>query len=342
MTKRIVIVGEAWGAKEAAEGKPFVGPSGWMLDEFLRAVGLSRSECYLTNVFNFQPPGNDLVHLTGPASDRIPGFPPLVRGKFVRQEFAPELNRLYSEIEAVDPNLIIALGGTATWALLRDQRIKKRRGSLDHAITRSKRWAMQPHKLIATYHPVAILRDYTLRPIVFSDFKKAAAEAEFPELHRPKRELWLHPTLSDLAAFETYIAESPTLSVDIETWNYQITCIGFAPSPAKALVIPFIWRGTQDGNYWPTLDDELAAWNYVRRWLNSGKQIIGQNFLYDANYLWRRYGIPIQNITHDTMLVHHAMQPEMEKSLGFLASLYTSEPSWKSMRSDIATLKKED
>jgi len=42
------------------------------------------------------------------------------------------------------------------------------------------------------------------------------------------------------------------------------------------------------------------------------------------------------------MLLHHAMQPEMEKGLGFLGSLYTNEPSWKFMRTDHDNLKKGD
>jgi hypothetical protein len=48
-------------------------------------------------------------------------------------------------------------------------------------------------------------------------------------------------------------------------------------------------------------------------------------------FLWKVYGIPAPKACDDTMLAHHAMQPEMEKGLGFLASLYTDEASWKSM-----------
>jgi hypothetical protein len=49
-------------------------------------------------------------------------------------------------------------------------------------------------------------------------------------------------------------------------------------------------------------------------------------------FCWKNYGIPTPAPAEDTMLLHHAMQPEMEKGLGFLASVYTDEASWKFMR----------
>jgi len=83
----------------------------------------------------------------------------------------------------------------------------------------------------------------------------------------------------------------------------------------------------------------LTAWNYVRRWCQ--KPSVFQNGLYDIHFLWRRYGISVPNAIDDTMLMHHAFQPEMEKGLGFLASIYTDEQSWKFMRKT-DTIKKEN
>lgn len=333
MKAKIVIVGEAWGQKEVEKGRPFVGASGNLLDSFLSVNGLARKDCYLTNVFNFHPHGNDLRNLMGPRDMALKGFPKLDKG-YIRNEFASEINRLYGEIKGLNPNVVVALGGTATWALLHDSRIKKLRGFATTGIT--------GHKVFPTYHPAAVLRDYSLRPIVFSDFGKIATESLCPDIRRPARELWLAPELKDIIAFDRYIATAEYLSVDIETWAGQITCIGFAPSEDRAIVIPFVSRKHPDGNYWQDLGDELGAWRFVKRWLNMGKKIVGQNFLYDANYLWKRYGIPIKNIFGDTMLTHHAMQPELEKGLGFLGSIYTNEPSWKFMRQNKDTLKKED
>lgn len=330
----IVIVGEAWGEQEAKAGRPFVGPSGGLLNAFLSASGIERRECYITNVFNFQPPGNKLLSLGGSKAEGIPGFPALDKGKYVRAEYKPEIDRLYKEITDVNPNVVVALGGTACWALLHDRRIKRLRGSPTLGRT--------GHKVFPTYHPAAVLREYKLRPIVFADFGKIRREAEYPEVRRPTRRFIIAPDLDDLAEFEKEILAADTICVDIETAFRSITCIGFAASKSSAIVIPFYCKAKPRHNYWDTFEEEKEAMNYVRRWLNLGKSIINQNILYDLNYLWKIYGIPCNRVTDDTMLLQHAAQPEMEKSLAFLSSTFTTEPQHKFMRSGAATLKKED
>ena len=329
----IVIVGEAFGDREERLGKPFAGPSGKLLDAFLAAAGLARRDCFLTNVFNFKLPGNKTSNLnTRDSSQRLKNMPALDRG-YVDRKYQCELDRLYNQINAADPNLIIALGRTACWALLKDARITKLRGYQKIGVT--------GHKVLPTFNPANVLRDYKQRPIVFSDFQKAAYEAQFPEVRRPERELWLRPTIEDLKCFDKFITASKFLTTDIETAAKQITCIGFAPNPEKAIVIPFVDFGSPGKSYW-SFEQELIAWSYVRKWLASPVPKVNQNIMYDIRYLWELYGIPVHNVIGDTMLRHHAMQPEMEKSLGFLGSIYSHEPSWKNLRADIKTLKKED
>ena len=89
----------------------------------------------------------------------------------------------------------------------------------------------------------------------------------------------------------------------------------------------------KDGNYWPDLETELKAWDAVR-YINKHHDLIGQNFSYDMQYFWRTVKIACPKFAGDTMLMHHALQPELEKGLGFLGSVYTNEPSWKFMRQD--------
>jgi uracil-DNA glycosylase len=330
---KIVIVGEAFGEREEAQGRPFVGPSGAMLNAFLSAHGIERKECYLTNVFNLRPVGNNIQTLCGSKAEGIPGFPSLLKSKYVRAEYKPELDRLYREIKGLNPNVIIALGNTACWALLHSPSIRKLRGAPILSVT--------GHKVLPTYHPAAVLREYKLRPIVYADIKKAARESQYPEIRRPARDIWIEPSLSDLDLFEPHILNSPDLSVDIETWAGMITCIGFSPREDLSLVLPFICHGRRDCLYWPDLQTEFRVWKKVQHWLSLGKNIVGQNFLYDCSYLWKRYGLPIYHHGADTMLMQHASQPEMEKGLGFLGSIYTDEPQWKFMRTK-HTLKKED
>lgn len=57
-----------------------------------------------------------------------------------------------------------------------------------------------------------------------------------------------------------------------------------------------------------------------------------QNALYDLQYLWRTWGVTVNNCISDTMLMHHALMPEMSKDLNFLGGTYTDVPAWKQMR----------
>lgn len=336
-----MLVGEAWGEKEEEAGKPFVGPSGGLLKALCAQVGIDFDRCYVTNVFNFRPkPTNDVKHLCGKKEEGIPGFPALSKGGYVLAKYAPELERLYSEITREAPTLIVALGATPAWALLRTTGIKSIRGAPVLTSILQKQF-----KVFPTYHPAAVLREWKLRPILLADLSKAVREAEYPEIHRPRREVWIEPTLDDLLRFEhEYILPSPELSIDIETAGEQITCIGFAPTVDRTLVVPFYDNKKLDHNYWPTIDQEYQAWKWVKRICALRKVIVGQNFLYDMNYLWRTYGITVPWASEDTMLLHHALQPEMEKGLAFQGSIYTDEENWKTSyrKKHQETLKRED
>lgn len=337
----IMLVGEAWGEHEEEQRLPFVGPTGFILRQMLSQVGIRFEDCYVTNVFNLRPkPSNDIKNLCGSKAEGIPGMPAVQAGKYVLAKYAPELERLYGEISKEDPNVLVALGATAAWALLETSGIKKYRGAATLTCNNVSRRIGRPVKVLPTYHPSAIAREWALRPVGLSDLDKARSESGYPEIRRPNRKIWIRPTLADLAEYERdYITPSHRLSIDIETKGEQITCIGFAPSPSSAIVIPFYSAAQADGNYWRSSDDELTAWAYVRRWCEL-KPAVFQNGLYDINFLWTKMGIAVPKAEHDTMLLHHALQPEMEKSLGFLATIYTNEASWKFMRT--STAKKED
>lgn len=324
----ILILGEAWGVEEERERVPFCGASGWHLTQMLRDAGIERSECYLTNTFNFHPPRNDLTTLCGPKTSALWGYPPLAKSKYIRAEFAPELARLQQEILDENPNLILALGNTALWALLGTTGISKRRGT-----TVLSTHCVAGYKVLPTYHPAAVLREWSLRPVTVLDLCKARRESAFPEVIRPQREVWIEPALEDLETFfQQFLLGCPRLSVDIETSGVQITCIGFAPDRSVCLVVPFTDQRRASGSYWPSREAELMAWRFVIRCLDLPCGKVFQNGLYDISFLWRSYGIRVRNPEHDTMLLHHALQPESPKGLDFLGSCYTNEASWKLMR----------
>jgi uracil-DNA glycosylase len=356
--KPILLLGEARGEYEDRIASAFVGPSGIELLRMLsdaRAITLTRvdqdliSEFYRrgdprsvdtiwqlhadefrrTNVFEIHPPANKLEWFCGPRQDGLPGYPALLPSKYVRAAFEPELDRLASEILALDPNLIVALGNTALWALCGRTGVSKLRGT-----TNLSTYLVTGYKVLPTYHPAAVLRQWDLRPTTVIDFAKASYENTFPDIRRPACEIWIEPTLDDIREFiNVYIKGCPLLSVDIETTGRRVTCIGFAPSRDRAIVIPFDDERTKGGSYWPDVSSETSAWKLVRSVLVDGTiPKLFQNGLYDVAFLWRSYGIGVRDCRHDTMLLSHSLQPESLKGLAYLGSIYTDHGPWKSER----------
>lgn len=334
----IFILGEAYGEAEEREQTPFCGPSGYHLTLMLEEAGIRRADCYLTNTFNIRPPRNDITWFCGTRAEGISGYPFLAKGKYVRREFSSELDRLTKEILDVDPNIILALGNTALWALLGTTGISKIRGTIGTTTH-----TVAGFKVLPTYHPAAILRQPELRPVTILDFQKALRESTFPEVIRPSREIWIEPELEDLERFyNEHIERSSRIAVDIETSGREITCIGFSPAATVALVVPFVDGRRARRSYWPTLESELRAWAYVRRVLDHPSEKVFQNGTFDISFIWRSYGIKVRNPAHDTLLLHHSLYPESPKSLAFLGSVYTNEASWKLMRKHTETIKGDE
>lgn len=366
LLKPLVLLGEAMGANEVKTQTPFVGAAGVellrMLDDAsvielsaedtsfisrfwntgdplcIDAVWRLHPEVYRANVFDFHPHANDISTLCGPKATGVRGYPALTKSKFLRREFIPHLEALGDEIASVDPNLVVALGNTPLWALCGSTGISKVRGT-----TRLSTHTAIGYKVLPTYHPAAVLRQWELRPTTVMDLMKAKREQEFPEVRRPKREIWIEPTIEDMEEFyERFIKGSERLSVDIETAGNQVTCIGFAPNSTIALVIPFADSRRKNRSYFRDAKDECAAWAFVRRVLESPQPSkVFQNGLYDISFLWRSVGIPVYGATEDTMLLSHALQPESLKGLGFLGSVFTDEGAWKTERKT-TTIKRDE
>lgn len=321
---KIVLIGTSWNEEEAMWKKPFIGSSGKQLDSLLEDAGLERKDIYTTCVFNLRSKLEDLcVEKKHP--DAMSRWPALLPGLYLKREHAGELARLREELETIRPNLALLAGNTPCWALLERQGISKIRGTCTYSSR------IPELKCLPIYDPGYILKQYSDRHVTVLDLVKAKREGDFPELIRPRREIWIKPDLEDIREFTRRFLEDATeLAFDIETNRKgQITCISFAASIDRALVIPFFDDNEAKRNYWPTLRDELIAWDLVASILNLPAKKVGQNGLYDIQYLWQNYGIPVRNYDDDTMLLHHSLQPESEKGLGFLGSVYTNEPAWK-------------
>ncbi len=363
---RILIVGEAWGESEEQTHKPFVGESGKELFRMLgeampdlapelhlaastmfrygplawvgkREDWLAAASIAYTNVFAFRPDGNKIETLCvnkkeaetlAIAAGGKYSWPMYSQGKYFRPELAPELARLYEEIAVFAPNLILALGNTACWAVLGEINIGSIRGTIRQSVVIGGR----RFKVLPSYHPAGVMRQWAWRPIVVADLMKARREAASAEITRPQRFITTSPTLEQVENFLDELYKNPPrlVGVDTETAAGLITMAGFATSRSEAFLVPF---ATDDRkSYWPQAWQEERAWNAIARVMGARHIVkVLQNGMYDFQYFLKS-GVPLEGCLHDTMLLHHSILPEMKKGLGFLGSVYTSEPAWKLMR----------
>lgn len=329
-TSSVALVGEAWGESEEKVKLPFQGASGAELTRMLNEAGMKRHEFFMTNVFARRPPDNKILEFFTTKKLGSESFPAYTKGKFLRPDLEGELFRLREELLSVRPNLVIALGGTACWALLGSSGITALRGTVAESTL------VPGLKVLPTFHPSRVLRSWSDRPIMVADLMKAKRERDFPEIRRPERWVLVDPTLQELHDW-IYLPDGSVrpprfghYSCDTETERRQITMIAFSDHISWAICIPFVdWRHP-DKSYWPTPSDEVCAWKMVKDVLESPYPKLFQNGLYDLQYI-RQMGIRPQNVTDDTMLLHHALFPELPKSLAFIGSTQTNEPAWKLM-----------
>lgn len=323
---KLCFVGEAPGEMEEQTGLPFMGYSGQEFTAMLQETGIERSKCYLTNVLWTRPPGNKfdefLVPKTALPADYM--LPSVEQGKYLHPDLLPELDRLRSELTALRPNLVVALGAKALWALTGDSSIGRSRGTVGETKL------IPGQKFISTYHPAGILRNWSWRPIALQDLIKARRESEFPEVRRPVRRIVFDPSFAHARWLLREAHRCPILSCDIETEKKQITSIAFSTSSLIGFTIPIWNKEEPNWSYWPE-EEECVIWQDIADLLQSHPKVLFQNGLYDVQYLWRML-VRVPNFTEDTMILHHSLYPEMPKGLEFLGSIYTNEISWKRMR----------
>lgn len=335
----ICLVGEAPGLNEELYGRPFVGEAGNELTRMLAEAGLDRKTIYATNTFKIRPPDTDrarndittfFVSGTHPDADR--SLPPFGPNKFVRSPMGEHVRELFRELDMVGAKLVVALGNVALWGLLGKQKISAYLGTV-HGPSGDRNFTVVP-----TYHPAAVLRQYNFRTTAIANLRKCAevarglsdAKAGGHLQTPPRYQITTNPTLDQVEAFAEKACKAPEIAVDVETAYGQIRTIAFTIRANHAFVIPF-WEPPA-APYWPTLDGELRAWRAVKRIMESPGDKIGQNFLYDLQYLWRVHGIKIRGNVHDTMAWSHSAEPELPRSLGHLAATYLNMPAWKDMR----------
>lgn len=146
---KIMLIGEGPGEQEDNQGVPFVGPAGKLLDSMLEMIDLDRSKVYIANIVKCRPPHNrDPLNVEQDACRKW----------------------LDRQIALVDPKIILCLGRIAAMGIIsEDFRITRQHGQW---------FDIGGRRVMATYHPSALLRDPGKRPEAFMDLRELRASAK--------------------------------------------------------------------------------------------------------------------------------------------------------------------
>lgn len=150
---KLVLVGEAPGAKEIELGRPFVGQAGKNLDEFLEILGLERGDIYITNVVKIRP--YKINEKTGRKSNRPPNKKEIEKyGKYMEEE-----------IRAIQPKVVVTLGNVSLRAVLKDQ--KATIGEMH-----GEPIPYEGYYVFPLYHPASIIYNQELKKTYIEDLHK--------------------------------------------------------------------------------------------------------------------------------------------------------------------------
>jgi DNA polymerase len=219
-------------------------------------------------------------------------------------ELKSGLLELFNLMQTHHPNVIVALGNAPLGYLTFKNGINAWRGSILES---------NGQKIIPTLHPAYILYDPTGYPILLNDFMRIREQSRSPELPQLH---WHFVYGKDVtqAHVESY-ASSVYLSVDIESvkGTGDIICVGFGRDRNNAISIT---------------TDTIHGRQWIRRLLESDAIKIFHFGSFDSTML-EMNGYEINNYAEDTIIQAHLLNPELPRDLGFLASVYTYIPCYK-------------
>jgi uracil-DNA glycosylase len=167
----LMFVGEAPGAEEDRQGKPFVGRAGKLLDELLEEIGLRREDTFIANVLKCRPPGN-----RDPVPEEI-------------EECSPYLFR---QVELIEPLVVCTLGNFATKLLVGSPTgITK-----VHGRPQTRELGGRALQLYPLFHPAAALRTESVRELLSADFARLPALLDDARGHRASLDAEAAPELA--------------------------------------------------------------------------------------------------------------------------------------------------
>jgi DNA polymerase I-like protein with 3'-5' exonuclease and polymerase domains/uracil-DNA glycosylase len=296
-------------------------------DRMLSAAGANRTECFITAFIRGQISGQNFDLQVAQSKKAItPDHVPL-HNKYVKRGVLQHVEALERDIDLVRPKIVLVLGNGALFALTGKWGVKSWRSSiLDYT-------SPEGHscKIIPTYHPSFVQSVWKERNTVIFDMKKAweLARQEAP-VEEPKYNFIIEPSFPAVANCLNELLKKAEagpirISEDIETRGGHIACIGLAWSEVDAICIPLMRAQhaeiTEAVHYWRAEEEAFLMHLLYKLTTHPNCQIIGQNFLYDAQYFLRHLHY-VPNFKRDTMIARHSTFSNLPKGLDVLSSFH--------------------
>lgn len=309
---RIMVVGEAPGAREDDEHRAFVGPAGRLLRDSLREVGIEPDECYITNAAKCRPPDN-----------RTPEWSEI---KTCRDAY------FWQEWDRVRPSFVLALGNSALRAITGKARITANRGST---------FEVRGATVLATFHPAYVLR---------SPFHGSAYRADIAKLARLVRgegasqtsttKVKIVRTKEQLKWLRRQLLTHDEVAIDFETnyWKKHAE-YSYWHKEFRLVSVAFTWEEGQ-GAFLPLHHPESpwrdpdAAFRVLKGVLERpALKLFGHNFPFDARCA-ATVGVFLHQ-TFDTMLGAHMLDENRLKGLEPLSEILLGVEPYKISVGDV-------
>ena len=333
---RIAAVGDVPHDPEVREGRPFVGPDGTMLTQMFQQAGVQRRQVHWTHVMLCQPPENDLGLLLEAlrkknkniekenAKRAAEHMPPLPLIPTPMECCAP---RFWKEVKQFTD--VFAIGGSATRMLVGSgASVMQLRGSPTEVERMGKKFRVMP-----TLHPSFVSRARRWMHVLKNDVQRGVRWFKGELGWKAPTILW-HPRAKELREF-LYQPNVPYWTYDVETDGIEsltanLRCIGIGTPTATTIIgiasiqgaLPFY------------SEQEMAEVNEVLREFFTDPNVLkcGHNAgVYDRLVMENRLGFTPTPLM-DTILLHRLVESELPHSLGFVGSMYTEAPAWKTDR----------
>lgn len=275
----IMIIGRDPGEQEDKEGRPFVGRSGLLLNELFQVAGLKRENVYISNICKCRPPGNRPHTLEERSACRV---------------------YLDQEIAAVQPKVIITLGGDALEAITGQTQMMKLAGKVINFKNEDTGFECQ---IFAGVHPSYILRNagYKERALKHFEIFGKILRGETPE-RSPVKYVYIQ-TIDQFRRFMVKMGEQKAIVFDTETTGFdflndRILCYSFSWKENTAVVLPVL--GYKEAAIWT--EEELKEIDIELKKIYADPNIIwiAQNISFDIKFL-KTAGIKIVGPIEDTM-----------------------------------------